>query len=66
MALATNDLYYRLGGSLEVGNVWANKDQIDWHDLDKAGSLLVIADTLLGPFSSDMAVPAALTRIIST
>ena len=38
-----------VGGSLEAGNVWSNRDDISTKGLTTAGSLLA-ADTWLGPF----------------
>lgn len=37
------------GGSLEVGNVWNRRSDIDWDSLRVGGSLFVGADTLIGP-----------------
>ncbi|MGQ9831562.1 MAG: patatin-like phospholipase family protein [Thermochromatium sp.] len=37
------------GGSLEVGNVWNRRRDIDWDSLRVGGSLFVGADTLIGP-----------------
>lgn len=37
------------GGSLEMGNAWANRDQMSWGSLRRAGSLFLAADTPLGP-----------------
>ena len=39
-----------IGGSLETGNVWANRDAISAGSLLTAGSLFLAADTWLGPF----------------
>jgi NTE family protein len=65
LALATGQVYYRLagtgegfiknvsvGGSLETGNAWANRDVAanQDHDLESAGSVFVITDTMVGPF----------------
>ncbi|HEX5392411.1 MAG TPA: patatin-like phospholipase family protein, partial [Rhodocyclaceae bacterium] len=37
------------GGSLEMGNAWANRDQMSWGSLRRAGSFFLAADTPLGP-----------------
>jgi NTE family protein len=37
------------GGSLEVGNVWDERRDIDWDSLRVGGSLFVGADTFIGP-----------------
>ena len=39
-----------LGGSLEAGNVWAERGDISATGLYTAGSVFVAADTWLGPF----------------
>ena len=39
-----------LGGSLEAGNVWLNRDDVSAGDLFKAGSVFLGADTFIGPF----------------
>jgi NTE family protein len=39
-----------LGGSLEAGNIWPTRDAVSVHDLYKAASLFVGADTYIGPF----------------
>lgn len=39
-----------LGGSLEAGNVWQDRDDMSFDDLIVAGSLFVGLDTPLGPF----------------
>jgi NTE family protein len=41
---------YYAGGSLEVGNVWLNRDAVSFSDTRRAGSLFVAADTPFGPF----------------
>jgi NTE family protein len=38
------------GTSIEYGNVWENRDDIDFGDGLFAGSLFLGAQTLLGPF----------------
>jgi NTE family protein len=38
-----------LGLSLEAGNVWATRDDVDWGDLEMGGSLFLGADTPVGP-----------------
>jgi NTE family protein len=40
---------YYAGGSLEIGNVWPNRDAIAASDTLKAGSVFVAADTPFGP-----------------
>ena len=37
------------GGSVELGNAWADRNDMDWNKLRKAGSLFLAADTPLGP-----------------
>jgi NTE family protein len=39
-----------LGGSLEAGNAWAERGDVGFGNLRKAGSLFVGLDTYLGPF----------------
>jgi NTE family protein len=39
-----------VGGSLEAGNVWSNREDVSFGTLRKAGSVFVAADTWLGPF----------------
>ena len=39
-----------LGGSLEAGNAWAERSDVSFGNLRKAGSLFVGLDTYLGPF----------------
>jgi len=39
-----------VGGSVEVGNVWAEKGDISGRGLVSAGSVFLAADTWLGPF----------------
>ena len=39
-----------VGGSIEAGNVWANRDQISSKGLVTAGSAFLAANTWLGPF----------------
>ena len=65
LVLATAQVYYRLagadsgfiknvsvGGSLETGNAWPNRDVASNrdHDLESAGSIFLITDTMVGPF----------------
>lgn len=63
MVLGVGQLYYRLtgtgdgfvknfsvGGSLETGNAWPNRKLVSYGDLETAGSVFVITDTLVGPF----------------
>ena len=38
-----------IGGSLETGNAWNNKDEISSDSLITAGSLLIAFDTPIGP-----------------
>jgi NTE family protein len=38
-----------VGASLEVGNVWQNKDDISFDDTITAGSVYLGQDTFLGP-----------------
>jgi NTE family protein len=38
-----------LGGSLEAGNAWARRADLDYSDLRKAASLFVAFDTIVGP-----------------
>jgi NTE family protein len=62
-ALATLLLYYRLtstegailknvsvGVSAEAGNTWAFQAPLSWAGMKHAGSIYIIADTLIGPF----------------
>ncbi len=62
-ALAALLLYYRLSGtggaivknvsagvSAEAGNTWAFQAPLSWKGMKTAGSVYVIADTLIGPF----------------
>jgi len=48
-----NDSFFRIpfyiGGSLETGNAWNNKDDINTASLKTAGSLIISFDTPLGP-----------------
>ena len=37
------------GGSVEMGNAWADRNQMDWSRLRKAGSLFLAAETPIGP-----------------
>jgi NTE family protein len=37
------------GASLEVGNVWQDRDDVGFDDLRVGGSLFLGADTILGP-----------------
>src|SRR5215468_11173828 len=41
---------FRLGGFLEIGNVWQERSAISLGDTYKAGSLFFAADTPFGPF----------------
>jgi NTE family protein len=41
---------YYLGGSLEIGNVWQERNAISLGDTYKAGSVFVATDTPFGPF----------------
>ena len=38
-----------IGASLEAGNVWQDKDDIDFDSLIASGSLFVGVDSILGP-----------------
>ena len=38
-----------LGFSLERGNIWAAKSEINWNDMQNAASIYVGSDTFLGP-----------------
>ncbi|GAB2181243.1 patatin-like phospholipase PlpD [Denitratisoma sp. agr-D3] len=38
-----------VGASYEMGNAWADRSQMDWGRMRKAGSLFLAADTPLGP-----------------
>lgn len=62
-ALASALLYYRLtstegailknvsiGVSAEAGNTWAFQAPLSWAGMKHAGSIYIIADTLIGPF----------------
>src|SRR5206468_11621765 len=62
-ALAAALLYYRLsstggmvvknlsaGVSLEAGNTWAFQAPVSWRGMKTAGSVYIIADTIIGPF----------------
>lgn len=62
-ALGALLLYYRLsdtsgaivknlsaGVSLEAGNTWAYQQPVSWKGMKTAGSVYVVADTILGPF----------------
>jgi len=40
---------FYLGGSLDAGNAWATKDEVDFSDLHYGASLFVGADTKFGP-----------------
>ncbi|HEY3431699.1 MAG TPA: patatin-like phospholipase family protein [Rhodocyclaceae bacterium] len=37
------------GASAEMGNAWADRSQMDWSSLRKAGSVFLAADTPIGP-----------------
>jgi NTE family protein len=63
LVLAVGQLYYRLagtgegfiknfsvGGSLETGNAWPLGDDISYSDLESAGSIFLITETIVGPF----------------
>jgi NTE family protein len=39
-----------LGGSLEIGNVWNTRQDVNFGDTFKAASLFLAADTYIGPF----------------
>ncbi|MFT5234836.1 MAG: NTE family protein [Shewanella sp.] len=47
--LGMTDYPLYLGGSLEAGNVWQNKDNIDLNDLIYSGSAFFGTDTTMGP-----------------
>ncbi len=47
--LGMTDYPLYLGGSLEAGNVWQNKDNIDLNDLIYSGSVFFGTDTTMGP-----------------
>ena len=62
-ALAAMLLYYRLsapgglilknfsvGVSLEGGNTWAYQAPVSWSGMETAGSVYLVADTIIGPF----------------
>ena len=38
-----------LGFSLERGNIWASKSEMNWNDMQNAASIYVGSDTFLGP-----------------
>jgi NTE family protein len=38
-----------VGGSIEGGNAWATRDQASFSDMHLAGSVYVVANTLIGP-----------------
>ena len=38
-----------IGASLEAGNAWATEDEVDWGDLQAAGSLFLGAESPFGP-----------------
>ena len=38
-----------LGFSLERGNIWAAKSEMNWNDMQNAASIYVGSDTFLGP-----------------
>lgn len=38
-----------IGGTLELGNVWEEKDQMDFDNAILAGSIFLGMDTFLGP-----------------
>jgi NTE family protein len=38
-----------LGVSVEAGNVWQTRDEVDWSDLTAGGSLFLGAETPFGP-----------------
>lgn len=63
LVLAVGQLYYRLagtgegfiknfsvGGSLETGNAWPLRDAVSFSDLESAGSVFLITETIVGPF----------------
>jgi NTE family protein len=39
-----------LGGSLEFGNVWPTRSDVNFGDAYKAASAFLAADTYIGPF----------------
>lgn len=39
-----------VGGSIEAGNVWGDRDNVSLRNLRTAGSVFVAADTWIGPF----------------
>jgi NTE family protein len=39
-----------VGGSIEAGNVWGDRDDVSWRSMRTAGSVFVAADTWIGPF----------------
>ena len=47
--LGTSLIKTYAGGSLEFGNVWDERSDIDWDSLRFGGSLFVGADTFIGP-----------------
>ena len=47
--LGTSLIKTYAGGSLEFGNVWDERSDIDWDSLRFGGSLFVGADTIIGP-----------------
>ena len=64
LVLAVGQLYYRLGGtgagfiknfsvggSLETGNAWSLREDVSFSDLESAGSIFLITETIVGPFS---------------
>lgn len=38
-----------VGASMEMGNAWAERNQMDWGQMRKAGSVFLAADTPIGP-----------------
>jgi NTE family protein len=38
-----------IGASLELGNVWPDRDAVDWSDLKTGGSIFAAAETPFGP-----------------
>jgi NTE family protein len=47
--LEPRTLEWYVGGSLEVGNVWNRRDQIELKDLRPSGSLFLALDSVVGP-----------------
>lgn len=47
--LEPRTLEWYVGGSLELGNVWNRRDQIELRDLRPSGSLFLALDSVVGP-----------------